>query len=137
LKKWTTFQLINHYQLLREKTSQEPEFSTEKIKVLETDIECNSYNRKIGANNKSMSSSNKKNLRGKLMLCSMHKPYKYMTCSKRPNLSIINIESKMKWTVIMLMPYSLNRRETVKSFNIKNGPDKKSTNLTSLQLMTS
>jgi hypothetical protein len=104
----------------------------EKIKVLETDTECNSYNRKIGASNKLMLKINKRMSRDKQMHYLMPKPFRYTTCSKKPNLSIINIELKMKLNVIELMLKSLKRREIVKLLNIKNGLDKNNMNSISL-----
>lgn len=103
----------------------------------EIDIECNSYNRKIGANNRSVSKTNKKSSRDKLMDYSMPKPFKFMTCLKRHNPNIIKIELLMKWNVIESMLSLLKIREIVNVINIKIGLNKRNMNSISLLLTIS
>ena len=57
--------------------------------------------------------------------------FTYMICSRRPNLSIINIGLGMKWNMIELMLNSPKIREIVSVLSIKNGQDKKSLKLIS------
>ena len=79
--------------------------------MLETDIECNSYNRKIGANNKLKKSKWEKNWKDKLMNSLINKHYTFIKYFLTHKLNIINSEQKMRLIHFMIMKSYMKLRK--------------------------
>eukprot|EP00494_Astrolonche_serrata_P003237 UN03243 len=86
----------------------------EKIKVLVTDTECNSYSNKIGVNNRSRRGSKEMKTKTKLTRCLINKQSISIMCWGRLKVTIINVESKMRKTPNILIKCLLLKRNKEK-----------------------
>ena len=93
--------------------------------VPETDIECNSYNSRIGANNKSEKNNKENNLKRRLMSSLTSRLQNSMTISSTLKASIIDKEQTMKGRPFVSIRFWLNRKRSEILLSTRHGPNQR------------